>query len=330
MKTWLYCISLSALLALIAGNKPLYADKNPAALSFLEQPELIPQWIKEGRLKAEDIPNPHWQEQACMSCHTGKPAPGTPALRNTNSEALCANCHGPLPVHAYIHISDVKPDSGMLKRMPEAYRQSLQQGKLACISCHDLKAQCLKNRRGEQFSNPGFLRGAPFSHRTDLCFRCHDAKSYQRINPHDQISDDGKVRNATCLLCHETEVKLKTGKSIREVDFNVENDLAKVCTGCHLWVPHPGGRFMFAESYKDRQRTEHLSVPSEAMKKHMLEMEAKNNIALPLDPTTGKVFCGTCHNAHEKGLIKNAAAAKGAGEKYRLRMQQICTNCHEK
>ena len=59
-------------------------------------------------------------------------------------------------------------------------------------------------------------------------------------------------------------------------------------------------------------------------------MEKKNNIVLPLEPGSGKVFCGTCHNPHEKGVIKLKAAAKGADANKRLRMQKICKNCHDK
>ena len=330
VKTWLYCISLGMLLVLSAGNRPVYSDTNPAPSNILEQVDRIPQWIEEGRLQAEDIPNPHWQDNACKSCHTGKPAPGRPALRSTDREALCTNCHGPVSSHAFIHISGLKPVSGMLERMPDSYRLALQNGELACTTCHDLPAQCLDNRRRERAANPMFLRGAPFRYRTDSCYLCHDAASYQRINPHDQISDAGEVREVSCQRCHDNTEKLKTAQTIEDVDFSTGDDLSTLCTGCHPWIPHPGGSFMIGEKLKDKNRPVHLAAPSQQMRKHMQDMAARNGIILPLDPTNGKVFCGTCHNPHEKGLIKDAAAARGADEKQRLRMQQMCTNCHEK
>ncbi len=87
---------------------------------------------------------------------------------------------------------------------------------------------------------------------------------------------------------------------------------------------------MFAETFKDRKNPEHLSVPPVQMRKQMQRMAVKNGIILPLDPTTGKVYCATCHNPHERGLIKNTAAAKGADSDKRLRMKKLCTNCHDK
>jgi nitrate/TMAO reductase-like tetraheme cytochrome c subunit len=62
----------------------------------------------------------------------------------------------------------------------------------------------------------------------------------------------------------------------------------------------------------------------------MRAIERKNDVTLPLDPTNGKVFCGTCHNVHARGVLKTAAAARGADAKQRLRMPEICGNCHEK
>jgi nitrate/TMAO reductase-like tetraheme cytochrome c subunit len=187
----------------------------------------------------------------------------------------------------------------MLQRMPASYQQTLSNGKLACTTCHDLPVQCLPQRRREKMLNPMFLRGAPFKSRTDQCYLCHDAKSYQRINPHDQLNEKGQMRTATCLLCHgpKTMQQITTRKAISEVDYNIEKD---------------------------------LTVPSEPVRARIKTMATKNGIVLPLDPTTGRVYCGTCHNVHEKGLFKNASVTKGADEKHRLRMQKMCANCHEK
>jgi uncharacterized Zn finger protein (UPF0148 family) len=220
----------------------------------------------------------------------------------------------------------------MQQRMPPLYRQTLKNGKIVCTTCHDLPAQCLDERRREQQANPMFLRGAPFAHRSDPCYLCHDAEAYARINPHDQITDAGQVRDATCLLCHDEVDKLQTAARIESPGFNIEHDLATMCTGCHLWIPHPGGgfTFAFADTSRDRKRPDHLAVPSERMRKQMQRMAVKNGITMLLDPTTGKVYCATCHNPHERGLLKNSAAAKGADADKRLRMKDLCTNCHDK
>ena len=40
--------------------------------------------------------------------------------------------------------------------------------------------------------------------------------------------------------------------------------------------------------------------------------------------------CATCHNPHERGVIRVAAAAKGADEQKRLRGRKLCLLCHDK
>ena len=326
------CVALCLLLTttLVAGTEK---PGTPAidAREVLAEPDNIPQWLNEGRLQPEQIPDPHWRDDACRSCHTSaRPSHRKPALRHKDPARLCKTCHDPVTQHAYIHPADIAPGPDMRKRMPAAYRQALKKGKIVCTTCHDLPAQCLEKRRQEQRSNPAFLRGAPFAHRSDPCYLCHDAKTYARINPHDQITDGGQIREATCVLCHDNVKNLHTDTRIENAGFNIKHDLAKMCTGCHPWIPHPGGKFMFADTFKDRKHPEHLTVPSEQIRKQIQRMTVKNDIILPLDPTTGKVYCGTCHNPHERGLLKNSAAAKGADADKRLRMKNICTNCHDK
>ncbi len=53
-------------------------------------------------------------------------------------------------------------------------------------------------------------------------------------------------------------------------------------------------------------------------------MQRKNGVALPLDPNTGKVFCATCHNPHARGVVRVAAAAKGAGD---VKIACACRRC---
>jgi hypothetical protein len=126
-------------------------------------------------------------------------------------------------------------------------------------------------------------------------------------------------------VCHQ-HVPDRTGvEDAREVDFTVTGDLSSLCTGCHLWIPHPGGAF----SFSSREGPNHLVVPSDGVARRMQRMQREHNITLPLDPHSGKVTCGTCHNAHEQGVLP-AAAGKGADSKARLRGPDMCGLCHEK
>jgi hypothetical protein len=114
--------------------------------------------------------------------------------------------------------------------------------------------------------------------------------------------------------------------SIDEVGFNVKDNLVRICGSCHDLKPHPSGNFTFTS----KGVPNHLVVPPDEIRNKMQQSEKMNAVILPLDPVTGKVFCATCHNPHQRGVIKNEAAAKGADEKNRLRTQNICTNCHDK
>lgn len=100
-----------------------------------------------------------------------------------------------------------------------------------------------------------------------------------------------------------------------------------MCWGCHPWAPHPGGQFTF---FKKKSGPDHLIKPPENIKRRLDKMTKKNHIKFPLEPETGKIFCGTCHNVHEKGVIKDPEKAKGADSQKRLRDQPICIYCHLK
>ena len=74
---------------------------------------------------------------------------------------------------------------------------------------------------------------------------------------------------------------------------------------------------------------DHLVVPDSKIRQRMLKMTQKNNLDMPLDPGDGRIYCATCHNPHERGVIKKISLAKGADEKRRLRSKEICLNCHD-
>ena len=273
--------------------------------------------------------NPHWQNDGCSACHKGKPTRKNLKLHTTDINSLCNSCHESVSQHSYIHPFGMTPSKNIMKNMPRSFSKAVKRGKgkLTCITCHDLPMTCLDKNKSKQGLNPLFFREGPYKTRTELCYRCHDKSKYQRLNPHDQISKAGKTNTKLCTVCHKTVDKLKEAKSIDDVDFNFEGNLTAMCAGCHPVKPHPGGAFNF---FSQKKGPNHLVKPSQKILEHKKKMEQENNIVLPLEPGTGKVFCGTCHNPHEKGVIKVVAAAKGADSDKRLRMQKICTNCHDK
>lgn len=227
------------------------------------------------------------------------------------------------------------PSAEKRDQMPDDFRQAIKRGGgvVTCIACHDLPMQCNKNRFEEKGLNPRFFRGGPYRERTDLCFNCHNPTHYERLNPHDQISDRGELDTQRCLVCHSVTPNRRGAKSIADVSFNVTDDLTKLCTGCHPWRPHPGGAWATFAPNSTRDGPNHLVKPSEVILKRLKESEVKQDVVLPLDPSTGRVFCATCHNPHERGVQRYARADKGGDTYKRLRRtggEAICYYCHNK
>lgn len=291
-------------------------------------PQRIPQWVADGTLPLAQVPNPHWRQDACQACHAGTPTRSNLKLHDADVNRLCNTCHAALSDHSYIHPTGMPVPKDMQARLSKPFAQAVARasGTISCIACHDVPMTCLPQRAGERALNPRFFREGPYQRdRSALCYRCHDPAQYARLDPHDQVEKDGRLRESSCLVCHETQPDTSAARGVGKPDFTVKGDLTALCTGCHLEKPHPGGF-----SFTGQAEPDHLRVPSARVKQQLERMQKKNAVALPLDPNTGKVYCATCHNPHARGVVRVAAAAKGAEEKKRLRMQEMCGNCHDK
>lgn len=318
-----------AVFFLLCVNANTAQGKDITIQQMLSQPEEIPNWLNNGWIRFNDIPDPHWARDRCLACHSRKPEGSQLHLRNNNIGDLCDACHSGRIDHSYVHPSGVQvQNAGMRERMPAEFRDNLKGGRLSCSTCHDIIAQCLRSRRAERSRNPLFFRQGPYQgDRTALCYKCHDKTKYRRLNAHDQVTDEGQIKKQTCLICHDKTKNLENANSIEEVGFHVKGSLVRICSSCHTVLPHPSSGFSFTQK---AQEPNHLIVPPARVRQNMRDSERENQVVLPLDPNTGKIFCATCHNPHEKGVIKNVAAAKGADERKRLRTENICINCHDK
>ncbi len=297
-------------------------------LQLLEHPERIIELLDEGIITEGEIPNPHWQKNGCIGCHTTADVPTPVQLREENPNRLCTNCHEQEMVEAFIHPVGMAPPDDFMLRMPDDFKNSLQDGNVSCVTCHDLPIQCHEERFPEKKINPLFFRGGPYPTRTKLCYNCHDPEMYERYNPHDQITDEGELITKQCFYCHNSYPDRRKVRSIDDVTFNLAEDLKKLCTGCHPWRPHPGG--MWAGS-KSGEGPDHLVVPSDKIRDNMERLSLRQHIILPLEPETGRIFCATCHNPHERGVQYLPEADKGADSYKRLRrgVREICRNCHD-
>ena len=217
-------------------------------------------------------------------CHTEKPAP-------------------------FLHPFNVKPSAEKEKRIPADF--PLENGKLTCGTCHNIYLQCQKRLFGKNS-----LRGAPYSRRTDFCFKCHEEKKYERLNPHEQLTDTGEIIIEKCLYCHKEKPDEKHA-TFKEVKFI--GDIEALCKRRHpIAGNHPGN-------------AAHMGVaPSTEMSNRMDAIGKKYNLILPLTQN-GKMTCITCHNPHEKGILpEDSPGAKGAGSESRLRLPgMLCKECHQ-
>lgn len=257
----------------------------------------------------------HYSAKYCLECHKKTPVKGGNILLKFEGDftQLC-RCHGYTP-GTYIHPVDITPSKEKKEMIPIDF--PLQDGKLTCITCHDMYKQCQPEEKNKL--NKKFLRGYPFLHRTDLCFRCHDEKKYKRLDPHKQIDAEGNIIKEKCLYCH---VEKPDEKTATFKDIKVIGNLEVLCFRCHF----EKGKFHPINAT-------HLRKPSNKTVKSMKAAERKYGIILPLN-YKGRITCATCHNPHEKGVIPaEKPGAKGASVKYRFRFPleigQICVACHK-
>lgn len=309
------------------------ADPMPTEGRLLIEANKIPELMAQKKLYRDAIPNPHWRDDACHACHrggVGEIAKKPVKLRERRADKVCYYCHDARYEHSYIHPVDIKPDAAMIARMPPAYQRSIEEkdGFITCLTCHDLPKQCLTERRSQKGLNPAFFRGGPFRVRSKQCYFCHDAKQYERLNPHDQVDDNGRLREKSCGICHSDPIgTLRAVQGIVNLNFGQVDDLSLLCIRCHQVQPHPNVTFKFGA---EQEPPNHLVKPSKKKLRHMQEQTKIKGVELPLEPGTGKIFCGTCHNPHEKGAVKRVEGKIGAGNrKKRLRADKICQLCHD-
>ena len=327
-----YC-SLYAFILISVGTAIALPSVSQAAVEIknelLKSPEKITSLLDRKQITAEQVPNPHWNARGCAACHKAKPSKNKLKLRTTNVKVMCGNCHEKLSHDSFFHPTEIAPSKSKNKRMPKSFKKFLSNkvlssGKLNCLTCHDVVKQCYTSKFKEKGNNHEFFRDGPYRSRTALCFNCHNKKKYKRFNPHNQISNSGKIYKETCLMCHLNNKNIFNNSGLDKQEFNVGKDWKNMCTGCHPWKPHPGGELTFGKKLPN-----HLVKPSSYTLKTMNASLKKKRIYMPLEPHTGKVYCGTCHNVHEKGILKHRVKEKGSKRKFRLREKKMCKNCHD-
>jgi len=244
--------------------------------------------------------NPH---VLCLNCHaTEHPQSGGTLFEpGIDPSSICDNCHDYRENH---HPVDFAPAD------PSNFPMPLFEGKVRCLTCHEIHGG------PGHHGTPMLLRGGPFADRRESCFKCHMRAKYAAIDPHKMLDNEGNIRNVeggpVCLICHSKKPDPAVDTT---TDVKFRADVGFLCWRCH--PPMPGIFF-----------TQHFLVrPSSKTLETLRETEERLIVILPLVPR-GRITCSTCHNPHQKGVIRREGAAKGADAVARLRIPSICFGCH--
>ena len=248
----------------------------------------------------------HYTGKYCTDCHEQIPQEGGDQfLKYSGDFNILCKCHAP---PNYVHPVNVEPSKQKRIRIPAEL--PLQNGKVTCLTCHDIYWQCQKRRVGKNS-----LRGTRTPKKSDFCYNCHDKAGYKKLEIHNQLDSNGKIVAEKCLYCHTDE---PDESAARYQDVKFVGNLEMLCQRCHVIRGNHSGNF------------NHMVRPSADTLARMQAIEKKFGIILPLDEN-GKLTCITCHNPHDKGVIRTESpAARGAGSKYRHRLpERLCLECHQ-
>ena len=287
----------------------------------------------------EPMPNPHGDRTQCSACHVPTAKGQGPLRFGGNVLQLCQSCHDGQRATREAHPVGMVAANMARQKIPSDF--PLDDGRLACLTCHDIAPDCETKPPMSQ-STPNRLRGGRLASPMLFCFCCHAEEDYRPFNSHDQLEGD-KVKIDTCLWCHTSAPDVNVRRE-GEALSTLRRKSSEVCRSCHVVTEnHPTGgshmgatpprEMMWHMSAYEMQSTMRLSFP-QLLKYARSTQRAPRS--MPLDDR-GRITCYTCHNSHERGLwpARNPRAV-GAEPKqavnHRLRAHQgkICVACHEK
>ena len=248
--------------------------------------------------------NPHKSGIFCFLCHEKEPQGAAKEMylkHEGDSVALCKTCHDNKRAKADNHPVNIIPSQRGGVKIPEDF--PLSHGKVTCVTCHKLSCQGKKE-------NPFFLRGGPYQKRIDTCLICHVKKQFLKVNPHDQLTDTGEIREDRCLFCHEINKENATGLA-----FKFKAPFKFYCLGCH---PINIDEHPFGARHTGRKLH---TVWGNLKPEERIKLSQQEKFKMFPLTMNGEIMCTTCHNPHD--------VRKGP----KLRISDVnksCRQCHYK
>ncbi len=225
-------------------------------------------------------------------------------------------------------------------------------GKLACLTCHDMRITAGHAGRGtagknirRPRDNSDFLRGPQPQEMLAFCALCHsDASRHEKLNPHHMRTPDGSVNEQSCLFCHQKPLKADDGEN-RTGDAALKRDTITLCLSCHnqhvdFFEPgHIGAKVppeIKAQMVAAERAPAGAVVDAAAVQKALEESAEPRHLPL----LGGEiVVCSTCHNPHERGIFPAGSLLDlggigfdktAGGRPLRGFGKQLCGQCHGK
>ncbi len=301
---------------------------------IFEELKRVPDPELEGKI------NPHWTGKHCTECHEDKPKAGRPVTFKFNGDFIkqCNRCHDTAVAKASEHLVGVAVPENKYFKKPSA-DFLLQDGKLTCVTCHDPRVQ-EKDDLSEKEKNPMFLRRYDFKtqltfewnksetadvrysqNRYILCFECHKKGQLLQWSPHkNQLNERGEINEELCLFCH---LEVPDVNAVDKSEWKLRRKSQHQCLNCHM------GKTRFHPI----RVTHYGNLPPANIINQIEYSKRRVGVIIPLgiDAQGAKrVVCNSCHNPHQRGVLKNSLSQKGADGVKRLRLDgfTMCLACH--
>lgn len=236
--------------------------------------------------------------------YPGKTNPHGPGI---STESNCSECHSAEAIDARIHpmfnLNTKSPRIAVPKEFPLTDDTGMN-----CLTCHLVTD-------GQKRSNRSLLRGGPYSTELDFCYNCHLEKDYKKVNPHQQLREDGSVDSGVCLHCHAHQPSATDHPTIAA---EMHMEMKATCNKCHALNTHEQNHYGKSLLKSKRATLEQFKLTEEL-----------HNIKIPLS-SDSLIECHTCHYIHGSLGIDAVVYEGSEDNQYFLRLpkEQLCYACH--